>query len=95
MAVYGEVPGRLRGARLDALMATWLVPPALAVALEVTLPTYAELTPVALTSAVLHTPLTVARLVLREAATARSLAAFPGTETAGALGFGSSLGSAV
>ena len=61
--------GRLRNARLDALIATWLVPPALAVAFEVTLPTYAELTPVALTSAVLHTPLTVARLVLRQAAT--------------------------
>ena len=39
MAVYEEVPCRLRGARLDALMATWLVPPALAVALEATLPT--------------------------------------------------------
>ena len=72
-AVCGGVPCRLRGARLDALMATWLVPPALAVALAATLPTYAELTPVALTSAVLHVPFTVARLVLREAATAARL----------------------
>lgn len=70
-------PFRLRGARLDALMATWLVPPALAVALEVTLPTYAELTPMALTSVVLHTPLTVARLVLRKPAIARSVYSVP------------------
>ena len=48
----------------------------------------------ALTSAVLHVPLTVARLVLREAATARSTAAFPGTKTAGTLGCYSSLQSA-
>ena len=60
------MPGRLRGARLAALMATWLVPPALAVALVATLPAKAELTPVALTSAVVHVPFTVARLVLRE-----------------------------